>query len=832
MAYMGIDHDRLKYLIRKGVGSDKLLQFYNDCRLQLVAKGAKIQNKPPSFPVFLEKVINFPSSTDKIVKNWFSKNITIEQPAHFAEIIYEFKRYEGTDEDLPENYTRRLSRSCLVHIFSDNPPQELVDFLRTPITAPGVHMNKQKQSENINKELNDTIPAYPEDKVDREKINEVPSELANIISALQEAKKGNTLEAKDAIEKIPADSIMRTHLEELVRQQEKRQNTEKMNVNVNGLQIITPEIFEGDFDYDSDEVLADCTKADKSTAVFVRPLAVIVDKKINLLDDEKRKTLFPETGNIQALLGHGCPRQPHLGEIGIWRVAEHQTDRSVHYHLTSEKKSVYEVQYVPLPSNDYDSVREYLKEWAETSNVIVNATIFQLTDGLIVSTRTDRPDLTKDETYEQGLRMWNSLPAIKFDNKTYVPGPLPKEHGMYECASLASTAKLLFKKWKEGGKIPGGITKDQFRELNQSLNAPDIEVDSLRIQRITAQLEKLTEQQDAFDTLVNELMNHADVKHRIAQLVEQESSKQLASKSTLQADIARLQTEKGNLEERIRKQREEDQKLPEALSKAVKKRFDKARKEGLETLADMAIFQAISAPAYSTNIPTEGRTDYRGSFAEPIVREFTKSTGDSISILNSFGVTGKKAAALELTCKIAFKAGLVVCIQGIAARPAVEGWVKTLNCSGVIIDSTVGLIDDTISRNVLAKGPEVLTIFDANLSALDIYAKSLSDLVIERISKPQAGQFPEIFLVLSDSVGALPLPRTFERISVLLDLDAHYVFYENDNVEDGMSELFDTDEGILYQYMWRPAAEQMKKQIKELEAEHQALVLSILNSTR
>jgi len=151
------------------------------------------------------------------------------------------------------------------------------------------------------------------------------------------------------------------------------------------------------------------------------------------------------------------------------------------------------------------------------------------------------------------------------------------------------------------------------------------------------------------------------------------------------------------------------------------------------------------------------------------VREFTKSSGDSISILNSFGVTGKKAVAIELTCKIAIKAGLVVCIQGIAARPAVECWVKTFNCSGVIIDSTVGLIDDTISRNVLAKRPEVLTILDANLSALDIYAKSLSDLAIERISKSVAGQFPAIFLVLSDSVGALPLPRTFERVSILLD---------------------------------------------------------------
>lgn len=140
MAYMGIDPDRLKYLIRKGVGSDKLLKFYNDCRLQLVAKGAKIQNKPKNFSALLEKVINLPSSTDNIVKNWFSKNIKIEQSVHYAEIIAEFKKYEETDANLQECCAYKLSCSCLVYLFSDNSPQELVDFLRTPITAPSLQL--------------------------------------------------------------------------------------------------------------------------------------------------------------------------------------------------------------------------------------------------------------------------------------------------------------------------------------------------------------------------------------------------------------------------------------------------------------------------------------------------------------------------------------------------------------------------------------------------------------------------------------------------------------------------------------------------------------------
>lgn len=180
MAYMGINPERLKYLIRTGVGSDKLLKFYNDCRLQLIAKGAKIQNKPQNFSALLGKVINFPPSVDKIVKNWFSKNISIDQLVPYDEIIFEFKKFEVTDECLSESSAHKLSCSCLIHLFGDNPPHELVDFLRTPIPAPILHNNNQHQQVNINNEFIDTITTCPEDKENIENINKVHNNISTI----------------------------------------------------------------------------------------------------------------------------------------------------------------------------------------------------------------------------------------------------------------------------------------------------------------------------------------------------------------------------------------------------------------------------------------------------------------------------------------------------------------------------------------------------------------------------------------------------------------------------------------------------------------------------
>ena len=235
-------------------------------------------------------------------------------------------------------------------------------------------------------------------------------------------------------------------------------------------------------------------------------------------------------------------------------------------------------------------------------------------------------------------------------------------------------------------------------------------------------------------------------------------------------------------------------------------------------------------PGQTPTTGVAGREDHSASLAQPIVRNLAPSGGEPVSILGSFGVPVQKATALALVADIARRAGLIVCVRGVAARPAVEAWVRALAQRGMLIDATVGLIDDSVMRSVLATTPppDLVALLDANLSALDIYARSLADLVLARLAKGSSEHPLTIFLSLADGVGALPLPRTFERVCVLIDLDERYIFRSASDADELMAEAVNLEDGTLYAHLWRPAADRLRAQIDELEPEQRTLVLSVL----
>ncbi|MHB8389427.1 MAG: hypothetical protein ACYDBH_07585 [Acidobacteriaceae bacterium] len=762
-------------------------------------------------------------------------------PEEAEAVVGVFKRYEELGEELAEDSARRFARSCLVHLFSEEPSQSLLDFLKTPI---GVQTGSQEDAAEVADDRHDVSPGetYPENlpqvlvdlvegKDADEHLVDFPPELATFVNGLQLAEQGQTKQAMEAADALLANSTLRSRLEQYIGQRDIRETASRASSR--GIRVFDPEMFEGSFDYERDEVFAYCTKADNPKAVFVHPIAVVRSARIQLLSNEKRKELFPETGDVMAFVGVGRPRQPRRGEVGIWRVAEHGTDRATHYHLASEKRAVYEVRSVPFQSTDYDSVREFLKENAGRPHAgSLQPLIFHLDDGLIVGARDERPDLSKDESFESGLPSWNSLQAMRLEGRLFVMGPLPKEQGIYECASLASTVRKLFKPLVGGEKAAGGLTKSQLSYLAQSLGSVETELGTLRMKRIKTQLERLGEQPEALDALVEELMNHTSVKQRINQLVEQEASRQLEQKSKLQDDIARLKKERGEWEGRIRKQRDEHRKLPDGLSKAVKAAFEKARADGLSSLADVAIFQALLMPTQIPSTVSDAHAGRSGTLVQLTVRDLAPTDREAVTILSALGVPAKLATAFVLVGEAARRAGLMICVRGVAARPVVEGWASALARHGVLIDSTIGLIDDSIVRDVLARAPapDALALLDANLSALDIYARPLSDLVLARLAESIAKLPLAIFLALADGVGALPLPKTFERISVLIDLDKRYVFRGESDMDELISEAISPDDGILYARLWWPAADRLRVQIGELEPEQRALVLSVLMS--
>lgn len=844
MTYQGIDPKRFTYLLSLGVSEFELRQFFTESRIQLIQHGGKVQNLPQGWRARVRTLaLMLPASTDPIVRSWFAKHLTMVDPEPAEAAVGVFKRYEDLEEVLPEDSARRFARSCLVHLFSKAPPPSLIDFLKTPVGglaqerehAPDVVDDRDVQPELANAAYPDGLPQVLVDLVEGKEVDEhlegFPPELATFISGLQAGASGRAKEAAEATESLPADSSLRGLLQRVAREQEATRASRQAQ----GLRMQDSEAFQGDFDHARDEVLAYCASAGRPTATFVHPLAAVTGGHVRFLTDEARRALFPETGDVMAFAGAGFPPQPRRGELGIWRVAEHETTKATRFHLASEKRAVYEVRSVPFPSTDHDSVREFLKSYPEPAgDYSLQPILFQLSDGLIIGSRGERPDLTKEETFESGLLSWTYLPAIRFEGRILVPGPLPKEQGIYECATLASAVRKLLRPRVGSGKAAGALTKSQLNNLAQSLGSVETGLDASRAQRVRSQLEHLGGQQEALDALVDELMNHPTVRQRIDELVERQASVLLDQKSKLQADVGRLQRERDEWEERLRKQRDEYRKFPNAIAKAVKSAFVKAQSDGLAALADVAVFQGLSALTQETGTAGEGRGGHQGSLVQPGVRELKPSSGEAASVLRAFGVPVHRAAASALLGEAARRSGLMVCVQGIAARLAVEGWAGALRLQGLVMDSTVGLVEDAAVRRALAEVPVpgVLALLDANLSALDIYARSLSDLVVSRLAQPAVEYKLAIFLALAEGIGALPLPKTFERLSVLIDLDAPYALRSSSEMEQLTSEAADPDEGALYIRLWRPAADRLLSEINKFDTEEKALILSALAARR
>ncbi|SRR6266567_1946929 len=828
MTYRAIDKRRFTYLLSLGTDEFDLKKFFSDSRIQLIQRGGRVQNLPHGEKARIHTLAyELPPSTDEVVRAWFSQHLTMADPESPEVIVETYRLHEEVGEEIDEETARRLARSCLVHLFSESVPPVLLEFLKTSIG--GVEKVDEQPKEPSTEKVADfrnfsevMLDLVQGRDVDRH-LDGLPAELATVAVGLHAVAQGRFNEARDALASLPPEASGKAQLDQYIKQQEARGMKEPPR----GATVIEPEIFNGTFDFESDEILGYCTKADPPKAVFVHPIAVVRAGVVQLLSPELNRKFFPATGDVMAFAGASYPRQPQRGEVGIWQVEEHQTERATHFHIKGEQRKVYELTAVPFPSTDYDSVREYIKEHAErTASKLLQPPLFVLGDGLVVGPRSERPDLSKDDAFETGLLSWNTVPGLRLEGRLFALAPPMKEQGIYECASISSSIrKLLRPHIGSGGKSSLWLTKAQLSELVQLLGSGEADLNARRLQRIRAEIERIDQNRDALDALVQEILIHPSVKQQVDELVQQEVGKQVAEKNQIQLEIARLQRERGEWEERIRKQKEEHRKLREDTSKVVRAAFEKARTDGVATLAELAIFQELTGPGASRS---EGLNRPMSPF-QPTVKELAKSKQDAVSVLRSLGVANQKANAFVAAGELAFAVGLIVCVRGMAARLVVERWAQSIGM-GVLIDATIGLVDDVPLRTVLngAPRPDVIAVLDANLSALDIYARSISDAAIDSVLKNQESRPTTILLAMNDGVGHLPLPKSFERLSIEIDLDAKYDF--GADVSDLMLRAFDAEDGLLQTRLWRPAAESLRARLSKLDEQTQGLILPVLTA--
>lgn len=822
MTFGAIDRERFTYILDLGTDAFELRNFFEDCRVQLIQRGAKVQNLPHGDKARIRAIVrDFLPGADDVLRTWFRENVTMSDPEAPDSIVETYRLHEEVGELIEETLSRKLARSCLVHLFADKPSDAILEFLRSPIG--GV---KEGKSDVVPQ------PPHPPAKAtvqwdrfaelflglqqgqDLDNLLEgLPSDVAAMLTALQAATSGRTSKAQEMLKELAPDSRVRALLEQYLRQQAARPSREAPK----GITVLPIEVSDGAFEYEQDEILGYCTKSDPPKSVFVQPVAAIRAGVVQKLSAESRRKLFPVNGDVMAFAGGAFPRQPRHGEMGVWKVSEHQTDKATHFHLALESRRIWEIFGVPFSSTDYDSVREFLRAHGEEQTGAMQQPLFALSDGLIVAARPEKADLTKEDAYEAGLLFWNELPVLRLEGRLFVLGPLPNEQGIYECASIATSVRRLLRPLIGAGKGLAGITKGQVSELVHYIESGSSDLSAQRIQRVRAELSAIDQRQDALQALIQELFLHPTIKLRVDELVQEAANKLAGEKTQLQNDIARLKKEREEWEQKIQVERDQHKKLRDNTLKVVKAAFEKARSDGIGTLAELAIFQELGGKERPLSIG-----------ANATIKEFAKAPGDAVGLLAEFGVGNRKAHAFDALAKAAFAVGLVLCVKGVAARIVVERWAHLVG-RGVLLDTPIGFIDDAVLGAVFKGGgsPEVLAILDANLSAIDIYGRSVTDALVGRLSKRGSIMKTAVMMSLSDSVGHLPVPSTIEQLSVLVNLDRQYDFARED-AEELRRLAFDPSEGVVAAKLWAKACSDLQAHIESLDPETQCLILSVL----
>lgn len=791
MAFRGVDRERLAYLLARGTQEGELRRFFMEKQRQLlIGKARGVQNLPHGRAARIKAITErLPSTCDEVLRDWFGRNITMVDPVSADSVVAEFQLYEVAGETIPEDQAKRLARSALTHLFSDAPSSDLMAFLRSKIgsdplsEAPPAPEEPDRPEEKlpiavvdrpawVGDDVINLIGALIENEEIGDLLDDVHPTLGMFVSGMIDALSGNEAAAKLSAERLPIGSRAHQVLDRAISRARLARDREKGQES--GLVIAVPESYSGGFDADSDVILGYCTNSDQPRAVFIKPLAVMRDGYVQLLSQSDRVITFPESGDVISFAGGSRPRQPVKGEIGAWRVGEHDTEKRTRFHVEAEISRVYEVIDVPVHATDPDAVRAFIKSMrAGYRGSPLQPQLFALRDGLIIGPKTEKADLTRDESYESAFNAWPTLTALLIEGRTFVVGPLPPPSIAYDCSPLASTVRQLLRDTEKDGLQ---LTRAQRRDLIAAFKSQSIGVSDLRMRRVTRDIDRIVADQEAISEIVSFLLRRPEIDARISEAVAAEARSRTAVRDQLQGEIQRLTEEKGIWESKLRDLSTQHRKLSGEAMSVVKSAFDKAMATGVETLANAKIFQALAGEVKLGREREEHRT--LAPHAENRTVKFAISDAlvgvDAVGNIVRYGVGKRHASAIVEVVTIARECGMAVCFKGGFAR-AITSTIATATSSKrvALVDVGIGLTDDLMIQALVETNQDIsaIVLLDANLSSIDLYGRSVVDHLVERATREKNLESPAILLSLSASSMAVPLPRDLCRLSVTIDLD-------------------------------------------------------------
>jgi hypothetical protein len=522
---------------------------------------------------------------------------------------------------------------------------------------------------------------------------------------------------------------------------------------------------------ETDEIIARCKHitADGRSA-FSEVIGIKRSGKWYRLDSySSKKNLFPSSGDIYIPLAQLAWRQD-VDDLGVWRVHK-QTDTGAHqttYRAVESLGHVYKVRDIPFASIDAHAVREWFRQLIKPEDVY--KFIYKTNDGIYLKLKHIPSIATYD--FSDPIEGWTSLmlyPAI-VGNITI--GTLPPAQRTCDLADEAILLKRLLQQFQSSGLFPK-FTKAHVTELGNWIKSnPDMASTTQRYQRVISALETVCEQTDLLEMMAGELLKHPAINKVVDERIQKAEKTYLAKKSSLVAEVEALEKKRSTVTKAIDSLSTRETEVSQKLSKAVKRAFQRAVKDGEDTLAQSAVFSALierKQPQVVTS-ETGSATDRRLS----VTIHEAVTLRPLVDVLSENGIRTRDGTFMAQIISIVSAAGMIIAFRGRGAQLIAEA--STLAFSKLhtaivqirpdLIDS--GEIDDLLAgQNKLS----AICLLSANTAASESYASSLERMLWKRIVSNNAKNEPVVFITLVDGPTALPLSTSLRALTIQVDLD-------------------------------------------------------------
>lgn len=794
MTYRDLNSEKLSYLLAKGTHEGELKRFFEESKKLLLLKQAKIQNLPygriERIRTISEKL---PRSTDDIVGNWFRKNITLAEPTPVDEVLSDLILYEEMKEPIPEEDGKQLARSALVHLFADDPPPSLIAFLKG---RPGGEANAEPQKEAAesgeggckltngdsdppvgpfiggvasSQQLSDLLAAVivgDETAID-EALAPYTQNVQTMVDALIRARRGDMAGAASLAEMLSSDSHEYALLQRAFNQA--RHGHTSTALTSPGLRVIAPQPLTDHPDREEFDIVGVCSN-ETEKVIFVRPLGLVIDEKIYLLDTEDRARLFPESGDVMSFRVGGR-RLPNRGDIVRWVVTERDdAGGKTRFHYVDEVGPMIEVINVPFSSSAPDEVRHYIKDLMALRKVVSQPyPLFALADGVTIAVPKSN-DPRQDEAYEKPWQAWGSLDTWLLEGRPFSMGTPNTPASHVDLMSLDMAFKKLVKNIVVEQKAT--ITKTAIRDLAAMIRSQDTGEVKLRAQRVANALDRIVLDTESLEALFPILVSREEVQRRADELVETYVETKLKERVGLTTELDILRKRKDELQRESKVLERQTRKQKMDVEKTVAQAFGRAIDAGIESLAQAEIFRTLSA---SNDRTTKAAVrDETTETLEVRIENGALTKGEVISGLVALGLKRRHATALALLTQLMAKAGGWLVVRGQDARQVVRVLGHLDSSVSASMEIPMGLTSSAPLRralDALDKNVEAIALLNADLSPIEIYGSSILDRPFDAAI---GGILQSAPLILSCTGGdlALPIPPSIRRVAIVFDLDS------------------------------------------------------------